>query len=325
MKEKGKNKNDNLSDFTRYIRGEMTRREENAFQRKLQKDPFAAEATEGLSQITPREANVDMNRLRKKLNFRIWGNQRPVYYRIAASLAVLLVISSVFIIVVKNMPVRQLSKSPAIPAQSEKITGSDLSPVPSVAEVETITTKPENDTEKGILTDKIEAITPAETENSSLAKETETIAMIEKKDTIINIAEVQMAAPDEAKSVMDVAGYGATKSARANIADTTNNNKNIQAAYSPPAPVNGRASFDKYIENNIRKPATLTDEEKAVVVLSFRVQSSGIIDSLKVISSPGIEFSDEAIRLIKEGPSWNPAEVNQIKIDEEVRIKIEFQ
>ena len=325
MKEKGKNKNDNLSDFTRYIRGEMTRREENAFQRKLQKDPFAAEATEGLSQITPREANVDMNRLRKKLNFRIWGNQRPVYYRIAASLAVLLVISSVFIIVVKNMPVRQLSKNPAIPAQSEKITGSDLSPVPSVAEVETITTKPENDTEKGILTDKIEAITPAETENSSLAKETETIAMIEKKDTIINIAEVQMAAPDEAKSVMDVAGYGATKSARANIADTTNNNKNIQAAYSPPAPVNGRASFDKYIENNIRKPATLTDEEKAVVVLSFRVQSSGIIDSLKVISSPGIEFSDEAIRLIKEGPSWNPAEVNQIKIDEEVRIKIEFQ
>lgn len=67
MKEKNKNKNNTLSDFIRYTRGEMTKREENAFQRKLQKDPFAEEATEGFSQISPREATDDLDRLGKLL------------------------------------------------------------------------------------------------------------------------------------------------------------------------------------------------------------------------------------------------------------------
>ena len=44
MKTKMKNNKSIVSEFIRYIRGEMTKREENAFQRELQKDPFAVEA-----------------------------------------------------------------------------------------------------------------------------------------------------------------------------------------------------------------------------------------------------------------------------------------
>ena len=44
MKEKDNNLKSSLSELQRYTRGEMTKREENAFQRKLQNDPFTEEA-----------------------------------------------------------------------------------------------------------------------------------------------------------------------------------------------------------------------------------------------------------------------------------------
>ncbi len=53
MKEEKNKTSKPVSEFQRYIRGEMTKRQENAFQRKLQRDPFAAEAAEGYSQISP--------------------------------------------------------------------------------------------------------------------------------------------------------------------------------------------------------------------------------------------------------------------------------
>ncbi len=95
--------------------------------------------------------------------------------------------------------------------------------------------------------------------------------------------------------------------------------------YTPPQPVNGKASFDKYIQNQIRRPDTVTAGQRVVVVLNFIVDVNGRIDSLKVIRSPGKIFSDEALRLIKEGPAWKPAEQNGKAISDEVRIRIVFK
>jgi hypothetical protein len=61
------------------------------------------------------------------------------------------------------------------------------------------------------------------------------------------------------------------------------------------------------------------------VVISFLVRSTAAIDSIKVIRSPGKEFSEEAIRLIRNGPTWKPAERNGEKIDDEVRVRIVFK
>jgi TonB family protein len=62
-----------------------------------------------------------------------------------------------------------------------------------------------------------------------------------------------------------------------------------------------------------------------VVVLNFRVDTEGKIDSIRIIRSPNKNFSDEAIRLIKEGPGWKPAEENGKTINDEVRIRIVFR
>ena len=95
--------------------------------------------------------------------------------------------------------------------------------------------------------------------------------------------------------------------------------------YTPPLPVNGRIHFDKYMQDNIRRPDTTTAGQSVVVVLNFLVTTDGKIDSIIVVRSPGKIFSDEAIRMIKEGPEWKPAVKNGKTINDEVRIRIIFE
>jgi len=96
MKEEDKNKKTDLSDFLRYTGNKMTVRERNALERELQKDPFAEEAVEGLSAISSDEALKDIAGLKRNLKSRVSRRDWNIYYRIAASVAVLILLSSVF-------------------------------------------------------------------------------------------------------------------------------------------------------------------------------------------------------------------------------------
>jgi hypothetical protein len=329
MKEKNKNKNDTLSEFLRYTRGEMTKREENAFQKKLQKDPFAAEAAEGFSEISPREAADDMDRLEKKLKNRIKPRQRVVYYRIAASVAVLMIISSVYLIVERNKPATQLSEATVKSTAPEEVADSNLLTGPIIADSKSLIATPLMETEQQITNDTTGAALTAKIENPSITEKTEVPAMIEKKDSNLYIAELNepVKKSDIALSANDevvATGYGAAKSSRAATGAVFEAEKE-KASYSPPQPVNGKESFDNYIRENIQKPAISDSVQNAIVVATFIVRSTGNVDSIKVVSSPGNEFSKEAIRLIKEGPSWKPAENNGEKIDDEVSVRLVFK
>ena len=83
--------------------------------------------------------------------------------------------------------------------------------------------------------------------------------------------------------------------------------------------------FDKYIRENLQWPDTLYSGQKAIVVLGFPVPTDGSIDSIKIIRSPGKPFSDEAIRLLRSGPSWQPAVDNGQIIEDQVRLRIVFK
>ena len=334
MKEKSKNRNDTLSDFIRYTRGEMSKREENSFQRKLQKDPFAAEAAEGFSEISPREADDDMNRLGNRLKHRISPGQRRVYYRVAASVAVLMIISSVFLYVGRNKPARQLSQEAVKPAQPEKTTDSkDMA-------------APEKEAEQQVVNGTKKEAIPDEIVNPSVTEKKEVLAIIEKKDTLLNVAENKITEQPDAAAKQDIGalnvskekpdtqllaanevvtvGYGAVKSSRA-VPAAAEKADSAGASYIPSQPVNGKTSFENYVRENIRKPAVLAAGQTVTVFLSFIVRSSGTIDSINVITSPGQEYSDESVRLIREGPSWKPAERNNEKIDDHVRMPIVFK
>lgn len=315
MKEKRKNNKSDLSEFLRYVRGEMTKREEHAFQRKLQKDPFAEEASEGFGETDPGLAERDILKLRKQVKKRTSGKQRVLWYRIAASVAILMILSSIFIIVNKRKPTEQIAYSP-LPAPEQEIqAASEQKEAIQIAEME----KP-----APASPEKSKKVTEAVPIPESEAVEKEEI----REDTIsagIQDAVVAAKAEEPANMIIEERAMAAKSALAKEINYTEYEKEDTVAGYTPPGPVNGRAVFDKYIQNNIRRPDTTSTGQRVVVFLNFIVRENGNIDSIKIIRSPGKIFSDEAVRLIREGPAWKPAEANGKSIDDEVRIRIVFE
>ena len=59
--------------------------------------------------------------------------------------------------------------------------------------------------------------------------------------------------------------------------------------------------------------------------MKFVVTPNGQISRLEVLKSLGEDFDREAIRLLKEGPVWEPAVENGSNVEKEVTIKIRFR
>jgi hypothetical protein len=95
--------------------------------------------------------------------------------------------------------------------------------------------------------------------------------------------------------------------------------------YSPAAPSNGFAGFKSYVEENIRLPEELESGQKEVVILRFTVTSNGDITDIEPVRSPGESYTKEALRLLMEGPAWNPARTGQVPEDDQMRLRIIFR
>ena len=153
MSEKDKNRKKELEDFLRYTQDQMSEEERNAFEKSLQQDPFDAEALEGLSSITPEEARTDLVGLQDLIQKRVARtsltkrNTRTMWYRIAAAVAVLLVVTSVLFTLFNDRLGQLDSKvadspevekeviSPAPPAEKAAVESSDeIRPIQSKVE-----------------------------------------------------------------------------------------------------------------------------------------------------------------------------------------------
>ena len=155
MSEKNKNRKKELEDFLRYSQDQMSEEERNAFEKSLQQDPFDAEALEGLSSITPEEARTDLAGLQDQIQKRVARtsltkrNTRTMWYRVAAAITVLLVVTSVLFTLFSDR-LGQLDRkvadspeaekeviSPALPAENAAVESSDeIRPIQSKVEDE---------------------------------------------------------------------------------------------------------------------------------------------------------------------------------------------
>lgn len=339
---KGKDKNDrtSLPDLLKYMANKMSGKERNSFERELQKDPFVREAAEGLSGISASQAEKDIGLMKKKLEKRVSGRRIMIWYRIAASIAVIMVISSLFFFMNRN---KKVSERPeiALNTTSQEISESKAIIKPEKAETEV--SEPNKVTEsvkkkissvtgkafgekarppmgKDAFTKKADEAIVIEADTNSLLQEDQLIAAASAAEPDTE----NKAKPEPSVTALDeivVVGYGVSKRAKAadEKADDT------ESAYKPPEPVAGRKEFDKYIEENIKKPVSMTAGEREVVVIRFTVSETGSIENIKVLKTSGDEFSKEAERLIKDGPAWNPAEKNGEKISDDIRIRIIFK
>jgi len=327
MKEEDRNKKRALSDFERYVRGQMSKREENAFQRKVQRDPFADEATEGYSEVSPADTKKDMESLAKRLKNRIRPVRRVMIYRIAASIAVLMLISSAFLIIQRYRTDKQISENIISSSFAERKDSAPPS-LPVVAETVNEAVLSEREPELMITKESTDrsVTAPVETVDATLPDTTKLLAVAEEPESAPDVAAekatVRKAAALTEDAMKEMSPAGATRSEMQAKSDT--------AVFDQPSdiaaqPVTGRDNFNRYIEENMRRPQSLQQGESVIAVVRFLVRTSGVLDSLRVISSPGEEFSTEAMRLIREGPAWKPATENGQPVDEDVLLRIVFR
>lgn len=79
---------------------------------------------------------------------------------------------------------------------------------------------------------------------------------------------------------------------------------------SPVLPAVGWVEYQKWVAENIRYPEGVTPVVRQEVVVSFTVQADRTVSNLKVVRTPGEQFTAEAFRLLQEGPKWVPARQN---------------
>ena len=92
-----KKKHRNANDYLQYLKGELSGKERHSFERGLEADPFDKEAMEGLEMLAPGEVEEDLLSMHDLLRKRLHRRRRRTIYSIAATVASLLIIGTVFI------------------------------------------------------------------------------------------------------------------------------------------------------------------------------------------------------------------------------------
>ncbi len=309
MSKKNKNKSKGRPDFIRYRSGNLTGREKNSFERELQRDRFAEEAEEGFEMLPPDRIKSDISSLNRRLQRRIIRNKSKLPYRIAASIAVLMVLSSVFLVIERNRhkerkEVELIEKRTLeIPAGRPEKEGKQ----------ERIIQTPIGKSRELIAGEKK---TPGKNTGESKVEEAPANAKYQKSRPQAAVSEEKLQSEEIINANMADEAVKAAPSAKV---------AGISRSYSPPEPQNGHKEFEKYINDNIQRPDTLPEMGKVVVVLNFRVKTDGSIDSLRIVRSPGRAFSEEATRLIKSGPEWKPAIIYGKPVEDTVTLSIVFK
>jgi hypothetical protein len=90
-------------------------------------------------------------------------------------------------------------------------------------------------------------------------------------------------------------------------------------------PVGGMEEFNRWIQSNIRYPEDVAPRVRKVIVVTLKISADSTLYDLKAEQTAGILFTNEAFRLLRQGPKWVPAMRENKVIDEEVRVSIVFK
>ncbi|OIR13170.1 BlaR1 peptidase M56 [mine drainage metagenome] len=95
----------------------------------------------------------------------------------------------------------------------------------------------------------------------------------------------------------------------------------------PAAFPGGKEAWMKYLAKNLNRALPVKNGAgpgKYAVQLSFIVDANGGISNIKAENDPGFGTTEEAIRMIKNGPAWIPAKQNGINVTSEAKQTITF-
>jgi len=90
-------------------------------------------------------------------------------------------------------------------------------------------------------------------------------------------------------------------------------------------PVGGFKAYDKYLYGSLRYPQqAIENNVKGRVTIQFTVDTNGDLNEFTVMKSLGFGCDQEVIRLVKEGPAWNPTTENDVPTESLVRVRVKF-
>ncbi|WDF57011.1 energy transducer TonB [Mucilaginibacter sp. KACC 22063] len=89
-----------------------------------------------------------------------------------------------------------------------------------------------------------------------------------------------------------------------------------------PEPVGGMAAWSKFLQKNLRYPDT---EVQGRVFLTFVVERDGSLSNIKVVKGVSPEIDNEAVRVLKMAPKWNPGKQAGQPVRVQFNIPITFQ
>jgi len=99
-----------------------------------------------------------------------------------------------------------------------------------------------------------------------------------------------------------------------------------QLSFTPASPKGGRRAYKAYLEEKLDYPKAAMEEKiEGTVVLDVTISVNGTIEKIAIKKSLGYGCDQEAIRLVQEGPKWNPATRNGISVSDEVKVKVKFK
>ena len=77
----------------------------------------------------------------------------------------------------------------------------------------------------------------------------------------------------------------------------------------------GQDAWRRYLERSLQYPeAAQENGVQGVVRVQFIVDKEGNISEVQALNDPGEGLAEEAVRIIKKGPKWKPAEQNGRKV-----------
>ena len=90
-------------------------------------------------------------------------------------------------------------------------------------------------------------------------------------------------------------------------------------------PYGGRRAYKQYLEKSIQYPEqALAENIEGKVTIQFTVESSGQLSDFKVLKGIGHGCEEEVIRLVKQGPRWNPTRRNTESLRDRVKVRMKF-
>jgi len=413
----GRKKHRTANEYLQYLRGELSNQERHSLEKSLEADPFEKAAMEGFESITPDQVEDDLLSLHSRIRKRLSKRRRVAIYSVAATVASLLIVGTVFLQIhnfnpgVSEKQYIPEESHPAPPAQqieqeevdqvAEPQGSAMAAPAPEaeLQKAEPITYMEAQPAVKGVESQADEVVAEPDSESrqekrATRRKETMVPPVSERPDEIPQVsineeelaqqisgtvsgivisAEDQQPIPganivirglssgtvsdldgrfnlpaDEDSNTTLVASYIGMETQEYQVGDQnevelimqpaansldeiivvasgTEDNKMKESAFTAAEPTIGFKDFKLYIEENIQFPLEDTINQKAVVVIKFKVGGTGEISEIMTLRSPGELFTDEAIRLLTEGPSWNPARNENGPIDDWIRMRIVFK